>query len=127
MVEVGARMRVDAPCVVDKHCFGGLSGSRTTPIVVAIVAANGLLMPKTSSRAITSPAGTADVMETLAPVNLDIATLRRVVEAEGGRSEEHTSELQSLMRISYAVFCLKKKHKMKKYITTNESQIYTRY
>src|SRR3546814_9279843 len=28
-----------------------------------------------------------------------------------GRSEEHTSELQSLMRISYAVFCLKKKHK----------------
>src|SRR3546814_7696535 len=33
-----------------------------------------------------------------------------------GRSEEHTSELQSLMRISYAVFCLKKKKKtMKKY------------
>src|SRR3546814_3112537 len=30
------------------------------------------------------------------------------------RSEEHTSELQSLMRISYAVFCLKKKHKHKK-------------
>src|SRR3546814_6326755 len=29
---------------------------------------------------------------------------------EGGRSEEHTSELQSLMRISYAVFCLKKKN-----------------
>src|SRR3546814_3934532 len=33
------------------------------------------------------------------------------------RSEEHTSELQSLMRISYAVFCLKKKKKIKKYIT----------
>src|SRR3546814_9597315 len=31
----------------------------------------------------------------------------------GARSEEHTSELQSLMRISYAVFCLKKKHKIK--------------
>src|SRR3546814_4016410 len=31
----------------------------------------------------------------------------------GGRSEEHTSELQSLMRISYAVFCLKKKKKIK--------------
>src|SRR3546814_2833288 len=31
-----------------------------------------------------------------------------------GRSEEHTSELQSLMRISYAVFCLKKKKKKKK-------------
>src|SRR3546814_4089563 len=36
-----------------------------------------------------------------------------------GRSEEHTSELQSLMRISYAVFCLKKKNKTKS-ITTNE-------
>src|SRR3546814_3974459 len=31
----------------------------------------------------------------------------------GGRSEEHTSELQSLMRISYAVFCLKKKNQIK--------------
>src|SRR3546814_4826483 len=37
-----------------------------------------------------------------------------------GRSEEHTSELQSLMRISYAVFCLKKKkHNNKKNYTTN--------
>src|SRR3546814_8653785 len=35
------------------------------------------------------------------------------------RSEEHTSELQSLMRISYAVFCLKKKNKNKKYIVHN--------
>src|SRR3546814_6205488 len=38
------------------------------------------------------------------------------------RSEEHTSELQSLMRISYAVFCLKKK---KKSITKNRLQAYT--
>src|SRR3546814_6543859 len=38
-----------------------------------------------------------------------------------GRSEEHTSELQSLMRISYAVFCLKKKKKQKK--LTNKSSI----
>jgi len=84
MVEVGDRMTWDAPIVVDKHCIGGLPGNRTTPIIVAIVAAHGLIMPKTSSRAITSPAGTADTMETLAPVDLDIATLRRVVEAEGG-------------------------------------------
>jgi thymidine phosphorylase len=41
-------------------------------------------MPKTSSRAITSPAGTADTMETLAPVDLDLAAMRRVVEREGG-------------------------------------------
>src|SRR3546814_1967272 len=39
----------------------------------------------------------------------------KMVNATGHRSEEHTSELQSLMRISYAVFCLKKKnHKHKK-------------
>jgi thymidine phosphorylase len=84
MVEVGDRLRWDVPIVVDKHCIGGLPGNRTTPIVVAIVAAHGIVIPKTSSRAITSPAGTADTMETLAPVDLDIATLRRVVEAEGG-------------------------------------------
>lgn len=84
MVDVGDRLRWDASIVVDKHCIGGLPGNRTTPIVVAIVAANGLVMPKTSSRAITSPAGTADMMETLAPVDLDLAALRRVVEAEGG-------------------------------------------
>jgi len=84
MVEVGDRMRWNAPIVVDKHCIGGLPGNRTTPIIVAIVASHGLVMPKTSSRAITSPAGTADTMETLAPVELDIATLRRVVENEGG-------------------------------------------
>lgn len=70
--------------IADKHCVGGLPGNRTTPIVVAIVAAAGLMMPKTSSRAITSPAGTADVMETLTRVDLDIAAMRRVVEREGG-------------------------------------------
>ncbi len=70
--------------VVDKHCAGGLPGNRTTPIVVAIVASLGLMMPKTSSRAITSPAGTADTMETMAPVELDTAAIRRVVERESG-------------------------------------------
>lgn len=83
MVEAGDRLSWPAPLVVDKHCIGGLPGNRTTPIVVAIVAACGLIMPKTSSRAITSPAGTADTMATLAPVELDLATLRRVVKAEG--------------------------------------------
>src|SRR5690606_12974950 len=78
MIDVGERLSWDAPVVVDKHCVGGLPGNRTTPLVVAIAAANGLIMPKTSSRAITSPAGTADTMETLAPVNLDLDTMRRV-------------------------------------------------
>ena len=84
MVDAGERLSWSAPIVVDKHSVGGLPGNRTTPIIVAIAASLGLTMPKTSSRAITSPAGTADMMETLAPIDLDLATIRRVVEQEGG-------------------------------------------
>ena len=84
MVEAGERIHWDSPIVVDKHSVGGLPGNRTTPIVVAIVAACGLVIPKTSSRAITSPAGTADTMEVLTRVDLDVAEMRRVVEQEGG-------------------------------------------
>ncbi len=84
MIEVGERLEWGRTPVVDKHCVGGLPGNRTTLIVVPIIAAYGLTIPKTSSRAITSPAGTADTMETLAPVNLDLAEMRRVVEREGG-------------------------------------------
>jgi len=84
MVEIGDRLSWDAHPIVDKHSVGGLPGNRTTPIVVAIAAAAGLTIPKTSSRAITSPAGTADMMETLAPVALDVATMKRVVAGEGG-------------------------------------------
>ncbi|MES2323550.1 MAG: thymidine phosphorylase family protein [Pseudomonadota bacterium] len=84
MVERGQRLHWDAGIVVDKHCIGGLPGNRTTLLVVPIVAACGLTIPKTSSRAITSPAGTADTMATLAPVNLDLAAMRRTVDREGG-------------------------------------------
>ncbi|WP_417461226.1 thymidine phosphorylase family protein [Kordiimonas sp.] len=83
MVDVGDRLEWSRTPVVDKHCIGGLPGNRTTPIIVSIVAANGLLMPKTSSRAITSPAGTADTMEVLTKVDLDLAAIRRVVASEG--------------------------------------------
>ncbi len=84
MVGVGEQLDWVSDIVMDKHCIGGLPGNRTTPIVVAILAACGLVTPKTSSRAITSPAGTADTMETLAPVDLDLPAMRRVVEAENG-------------------------------------------
>ena len=84
MVDVGDRLSWNSGIVVDKHSVGGLPGNRTTPIIVPIVAALGMTMPKTSSRAITSPAGTADTMETMAPVDLDIADIHRVVEREGG-------------------------------------------
>ena len=69
--------------VFDKHCIGGLPGNRTTPIVVAIASAAGLVIPKTSSRAITSPAGTADTMEVLTNVDLPLETLRDVITRTG--------------------------------------------
>ncbi|PJZ69825.1 thymidine phosphorylase [Leptospira perolatii] len=70
--------------ILDKHCVGGLPGNRTTPIVVSILASAGLTIPKTSSKAITSPAGTADMMQTITNVDLDLQALRKVVEKENG-------------------------------------------
>lgn len=84
MVDAGELLSWNADIVLDKHSVGGLPGNRTTPIIVQIIAALGLTMPKTSSRAITSPAGTADTMETMAPVELATADICRVVEQEGG-------------------------------------------
>ena len=84
MIAVGEHLSWDRSPIVDKHSVGGLPGNRTTPLVVPIVVAAGLTMPKTSSRAITSPAGTADTMEMLAPVALDVKAMRRVVERTGG-------------------------------------------
>ena len=84
MVEAGDHLCWAGAPIVDKHSVGGLPANRTTPLVVAIVAAAGLTIPKTSSRAITSPAGTADAMETMTLVDLDIPAMRRVVEREGG-------------------------------------------
>jgi thymidine phosphorylase len=83
MVNTGDRLSWKAPLVADKHSLGGLPGNRTTPIIVSICAELGLVMPKTSSRAITSPAGTADMMETLAPVALGEDQVRAVVTQEG--------------------------------------------
>jgi thymidine phosphorylase len=83
MTSAGQRLYWGHAPIVDKHCVGGLPGNRTTMIIVPVVAAYGLTIPKTSSRAITSPAGTADTMETVAPVALELAAIRRVVEREG--------------------------------------------
>ncbi|MCQ0988091.1 phosphonate metabolism protein/1,5-bisphosphokinase (PRPP-forming) PhnN [Jiella marina] len=80
----GPRIDWGSPSVVDKHSLGGIPGSRITLIVVPIVAAAGLLMPKTSSRAITSASGTADVMEALCRIDLSFADVDRVVRETGG-------------------------------------------
>lgn len=84
MSKVGNRLEWDMPLVVDKHCIGGIPGNRTSMIVVPIVAAHGLPIPKTSSRAITSPAGTADTMEVLAKVDITMGEMRDLVEKEKG-------------------------------------------
>lgn len=82
MTKAGATLEWEFPIVVDKHCIGGVPGNRTSMIVTPIVAAHGLHMPKTSSRAITSPAGTADTMEVLARVDLQTDELREAVKKE---------------------------------------------
>jgi thymidine phosphorylase len=78
MVETGEKLKFKG-LTLDKHCIGGVPNNRTTMIVVPIIAAAGLIMPKTSSRAITSPAGTADTMECLTQVELDKKKIKRVV------------------------------------------------
>lgn len=83
MAKSGAQLKWNAPLVVDKHSIGGVPGNRTSMIVAPIVAAHGLVMPKTSSRAITSPSGTADTMEVLARVSLTIDEMRGAVEKAG--------------------------------------------
>ena len=84
MIATGEQLRFAGPVVADKHCIGGVPGNRTTMIVVPILAELGLRIPKTSSRAITSPAGTGDTMAVLADVALSAERLYRVVEEVGG-------------------------------------------
>ncbi len=79
MLESGDRVEWPEQLVADKHCIGGIPGNRTSMLVVPIVAAHGMMMPKTSSRAITSPAGTADTMEVLTRVNLTPDEMHAVV------------------------------------------------
>ena len=84
MVDSGEKLDWQETLVVDKHCIGGIPGNRTSMLVVPIVAAHGMLIPKTSSRAITSPAGTADTMEVLANVDLAMTDLERIVRKHRG-------------------------------------------
>jgi len=77
MVATGKTISI--PHAVDKHSIGGIAGNRTTPIVVSICSAAGLRMPKTSSRAITSAAGTADVMECFTRVEFSIPEIKEIV------------------------------------------------
>ena len=78
-VKSGTRYRFPRRTVVDKHCIGGIPGNRTTPIVVAMTAAAGLIIPNNFTRSITSPAGTADVLENYLRVDLNDAQIRKAI------------------------------------------------
>lgn len=84
MVETGEQLKLNKKIITDKHSIGGVVGDKTTLLLVPIVAAAGLTIPKTSSRAITSPGGTADRAECLMPVDLDVEEMKRVVERTNG-------------------------------------------
>lgn len=84
MVETGEQLKLDKPLIADKHSIGGCLGDKTSLLLVPTIAAAGITIPKTSSRAITSPAGTADRAEVLMPVSLDLEQMRSVVNRTNG-------------------------------------------
>ncbi len=79
MIETGKTIDFEKNPILDKHSIGGVPGDKTTILVVPIIAAAGFTIPKTSSRAITSPAGTADRVEVLCPVDLSFEEMREAV------------------------------------------------
>ncbi|WP_435157446.1 AMP phosphorylase [Haladaptatus sp. DFWS20] len=84
MVNVGETIEWGGGSIVDKHSIGGVAGNRVTPIVVPIVAAAGLTIPKTSSRAVTSAAGTADTMEVFCDVEFSVKEIKAIVDETNG-------------------------------------------
>ncbi|MFN3910336.1 MAG: hypothetical protein ACK4J0_03855, partial [Candidatus Anstonellaceae archaeon] len=79
IVKSGETLKINRSPIVDKHCIGGVAGNRTTMIIVPILAAAGCYVPKTSSRAITSAAGTADTMEVLCDVSFKVHEIEEQV------------------------------------------------
>jgi AMP phosphorylase len=84
MVETGDIIEIDRKPIFDFHSIGGVPGNKVTLIVVPIVAAAGLTIPKTSSRAISSACGTADIFEVLANVTLKTSEIKQITESAGG-------------------------------------------
>ena len=84
MVNTGDTIQFDRTPVFDFHSIGGVPGNKVTPIVVSIVAAAGLMLPKTSSRAISSACGTSDFVETFCKVEMEASQLKEISENVGG-------------------------------------------
>jgi len=79
ILETGAKLNLKNKKIIDKHSIGGVAGNRTTPLIISICSAAGLIFPKTSSRAITSAAGTADVIETIAQVDFSMKQVKKLI------------------------------------------------
>ncbi len=84
MIETGDTIDFDNEKIFDFHSIGGVPGNKVTLLVVPIVAASGLIIPKTSSRAISSPCGTADIFEVLANVTLSAEEIKHIALKVGG-------------------------------------------
>ncbi len=84
MVDTGDRVPFAKGPIFDFHSVGGVPGNKVTPIVVSIVAAAGLMIPKTSSRAISSACGTSDFVETFCDVEFSAERLKEIGESVGG-------------------------------------------
>jgi len=84
MVETGEQIKFASHPIVDKHSIGGVPGNKISLLVVPIIAASGLKIPKTSSRAITGAGGTADLMEVLAFVEFSANEVHQMTEKVGG-------------------------------------------
>lgn len=83
MVETGEKLHFSG-IVADKHSIGGVPGTRTTLVVVPIVAQAGFIIPKSSSRSITTASGTADDMEVLAKVSFSREKIYEIVKKTNG-------------------------------------------
>ena len=84
MVETGKTLTIENKIIVDKHSIGGVPGDKTTLLVVPIIASQGYTIPKTSSRAITSVAGTADRAEVLMPVEFPTKKMLQILKKSNG-------------------------------------------
>ena len=84
IVDNGKKLNLNKYPILDKHSISGVPGNRTTMIIIPIITAMGYIMPKTSTRSITSASGTSDTFEVLAPVEHSVSEIRKIIHKVGG-------------------------------------------
>ncbi|MBT3394969.1 AMP phosphorylase [archaeon] len=84
VLENGEKIKLGKKIIADKHCLGGIPNNRTTMLITPILAAAGLTIAKSSSRSITSAAGTADTMEVLSKIAFTPEKIKKIVKKANG-------------------------------------------